>query len=306
VAEAKEAAAQALAVCAEANITVLSHAIVRALGLAEAKAGDCAGGGARLERLIGEQTALGVTGLHLGTTYEARARVAIWAADTLAIKHFGRLTAREYRHGQGSPLAARYQRLLDESRAAVTRGLPNLWELDTTRVEEGSARYGSLTSIVSRALEGAEPAGERAARALRLLCGEKATLEAHLFLYGGTGLSLVASQGSAGVPRGLREHLSDYLFRELHACDGETAVSVDLTNPLSGAPVAFCDERGRRYTPICLVATVDGKARYAGVAVLVDPENHGHQTDVGLASALGAHFIDVGDTLGVAVEGGPE
>jgi serine/threonine-protein kinase len=302
VTEAKEAAERALAACAECKITVLSHAITRALALAEAKAGDHAGASARLEELIREQTALGVTGLHLGASYEARARIAIWTHDGPAIQHFGRLTAREYRHGQGSPLAARYQRLLDESRAAIARGLPNLWELESTRLDEGRARPGSTTSIVSSAFAGVDKMHERAARALRLLCGGKAELEAHLYLCADTGLSLVASQGAAGAPEGLREHLSDYLFRELHACDGETVVSSNLTNPLSDAPAAFLDERGRRYTPICLVAALDAKARYAGVAVLVDPEDHDYQADAGLASALGAHFIDVGDTLGVAAD----
>jgi tetratricopeptide (TPR) repeat protein len=300
VAEAQEGAERALAVCAESKITVLSHVIVRALALAEAKTGNYAAASERLERLIREQTALGVTGLHLGATYEARARVAIWAGDSPSVQQFGRLTAREYRHGQGSPLAARYQRLIDESRAAVTRHLPSLWELETTRVEQ--ARDGSLTSIVSSALEGAQPVRERAERALRLLCGEKARFEAHLYLYGESGLSLVASREAAFAPEGLRQHLSDYLFRELHACDGETIVSTDLTNPLSGAPAAFLDERGRRYAPICLVATIAGRARYAGVAVLVDPEHHDHQMAMNLASALGAHLMDIGDAVGIAAD----
>jgi tetratricopeptide (TPR) repeat protein len=107
VAEARDCAERALAVCAECKITVLSHAIARALALAEAKAGDYAGGSARLDRLICEQTALGVTGLHLGTTYEARARIAIWAHDALAIQHFGRLTARE----PDTARARRWQRI---------------------------------------------------------------------------------------------------------------------------------------------------------------------------------------------------
>jgi len=38
------------------------------------------------------------------------------------------------------------------------------------------------------------------------------------------------------------------------------------------------------------------------VAVLVDPEDHDYQADAGLATALGAHFIDVGDTVGVAAD----
>jgi hypothetical protein len=299
--EAKEGAERALALCAECKITVLSHAIVRALAVAEAKVGDYAGGSTRLEGLIREQTALGVTGLHLGATYEARARIAIWARDTPAIEQFGRLTAREYRHGQGSPLAARYQRLLDESRTAVARGLPKLWELESTRLEQTSATRGSDTSVVSRTLQGAETLRERASRALRLLGDGKAGLEAHFYLACEKGLSLVTSHEAEGEPEGLREHLEEHLARELRACDGDTAVLADLPSSLTGVPATFLDERGRRYAPVSLVTNVDGRARYAGVVAFMVTEERAHLTDVGLAAAVGA-FIDCGDTRGVSAD----
>ncbi|HEX4336156.1 MAG TPA: serine/threonine-protein kinase [Polyangiaceae bacterium] len=303
VAEAKAEAERALAVCADSKITVLSHVIARALALAEAKSGDHAGGSRRLEELIREQTALGVTGLHLGASYEARARIAIWALDAPSIEHFGRLTAREYRHGQASPLAARYQRLLEESRAAVARGLPNLWELDPTRVEQQSSRNASITSIVSRTLEGAEPLGERASRALRLLCGDKASVEAHLYLCGDTGLSLAASQNTAAPPEGLRDHLNEYLARELRDDDDETAMVSELPDPFVTASAAFRDPKGRRYCPVCLVASVEGTTRYAGIAVMVAPEASAHQIDATIASAVAAHLIDVGDAAGITSVG---
>jgi hypothetical protein len=303
VAEARVSAERALAICADCKIGVMSHAIVRALALAEAKAGDHAGGSTRLEGLAREQTELGVTGLHLGATYEARARIAIWALDAPDIEHFGRLTAREYRHGQSSPLAARYQRLLDESHAAITRSLPNLSDLEMTRVEGPGARNGSLTSIVSRALDGAEPMEERAARALRLLCGGKAGLEAHLYLYRTAGLTHVASQAAAGVPEGLRDHLSDYLFRELRALDDETTLDSDPPNPFPDVSTSFFDDKGRRYTPVCLVAAVGSGSRYAGVAAIAHSEHHERHTDANLASALAAHFLEIGDTPGIPADG---
>ena len=296
VAEARECAERALGTCESRKIGVMSHPIVRALALAEAKAGDYAGASARLEGLIREQTALGVTGLHLGATYEARARIAIWALDAPAIEHFGRLTAREYRHGQASPLAARYQRLMDESQAAVSRTLPRLSDLDATRLE-GATRHASLTSIVSRALDGVEPMEERSARALRLLCGGKAEVEAHLYLYKTAGLTLVASQGAAGVPDGLRDHLSDYLFRELRSASDATALFSDPPGPFVDVPTAFLAKTGRRFTPICLVSSAGSGSRYAGVAAVADQ----FHTDAGLASALAVHFIEIGDTAGIPV-----
>ncbi len=303
VAEAKDGAAHALAACSELGISVLSHHVARALALAEANAGDYAAGSARLEGVIREQTELGVTGLHLGATYEARARIAIWAADTRATEHFGRLTALEYRHGQGSPLAARYQRLLDEAHTSIAEGLPKLWQLEATRAEEAKSARGSITSVVSRTLEGAASAGERAARVLRLLCGGRASVEAHLFLSSNAGLALAASQEAADAPEGLLDYLTDYLSRELHSGDVETAMVEDLPSQFMDALKPFQDERGRRYTLVPLTALVDGTVRYAGVAALIEGDARDHKIDAGLASALGTHLIEVGDTMGIAASG---
>ena len=53
------------------------------------------------------------------------------AADQGAIEEYGRLTANEYRHGEGSPLGARYERLMDEARSAGVHVLPQLTEFET-------------------------------------------------------------------------------------------------------------------------------------------------------------------------------
>ena len=55
--------------------------VERALALAEAKLGDLAARGRAPRRGDRAQLALGVAGLNLGTSYEARARIAIWAGD---------------------------------------------------------------------------------------------------------------------------------------------------------------------------------------------------------------------------------
>jgi hypothetical protein len=106
----------ALERCAQLEIGLAAFVIRRALALAEAKLGDFDSASARLEDVARELTALGIRGLELGATYEARARVAIWAADAPAIERYGKLTAEEYRYGEGSPLGARYVRLMDEAR----------------------------------------------------------------------------------------------------------------------------------------------------------------------------------------------
>ena len=104
------------------------------------------------------------------------------------------------------------------------------------------------------------------------------------------------------MPDGLREHLDDFLSRELRAGGDETAIVSDPAELSLAAPAAFLDEKGRRYAPVWLAATVDGITRYAGVAVVVDAGPHGHRIDAGLASALGAHLMEVGDTAGIAAD----
>jgi hypothetical protein len=94
--------------------------------------------------LIADQRAIGITGLLLGASYEARARVAIWSGDQAGIARYLTLTATEYRHGHNSALGARYERLLREAHGAVQAQLPTLADFQSsltsrmTRVHDGS------------------------------------------------------------------------------------------------------------------------------------------------------------------------
>jgi tetratricopeptide (TPR) repeat protein len=134
--EAVECGERALATCAELGTGIAALGISRSLALAEAKRGELAAAATRLETLIGQQRALGVEGLELGASYEARARVAIWAADPAGVQHFGQLTATEYRCGSGSPLAGRYNRLLREAERNAPGVLASLTDLLTTAEPE--------------------------------------------------------------------------------------------------------------------------------------------------------------------------
>ena len=128
--QARSEGEEALANCHRLEIHVAAHGISRMLALAEAKTGDGQGAAARLEALIADQVALGISGLHLGASYEARTRVAIGAGDERAIEHFAALTASAYRHGQGSPLGARFERLMHEAGRAGLSRPPRLSDFD--------------------------------------------------------------------------------------------------------------------------------------------------------------------------------
>jgi tetratricopeptide (TPR) repeat protein len=290
---------RALEVCAAHDIQAHAHPLVLALSLAEAKLGEHAAASERLGHVIEAQTKLGVTGLLLGATYEARARVAIWAGDEPAVETYGRLTAIEYRHGLGSPLGARYERLMDEARRSVALTLPKLWHFESTQMAKSRE---SATAMVTQLLRGAETAKDRAARVLQLLCSGRASNEGHLYLCGEDGPTLIASQGAEEPPGGLLGYVQNQLTRELEAGNSETAVLTELTARSSECPLIFTDAAGRTHRPIFLTAVVNELARYAAIAVVIDTEDRA--TDFALATALAGHLIEAGDTMGVAAGDG--
>ncbi len=163
--EAKLRGEQALTVGRARDMRVALHPISRALALAEARLGDYPGAHARLAEVIAEQRELGVSGLNLGASYEACARIAIWAGDSAAVEEYGLLTAREYRHGLGSPLGVLYERLLDDARRAGMNELPQLSTLEATQVSASDdISRAQIATEVTVSWSGAEAARGRAAR----------------------------------------------------------------------------------------------------------------------------------------------
>lgn len=286
---------RALETCTAHGIVAQAHPLVRALALAEAKLGAHDDACRRLDGLIAAQTQLGVTGLHLGATYEARARIAIWAGDEAAVEKYARLTAQEYRHGLGSPLGARYERLMDEARRTVASPLPRLRDFESTHV--AGARE-SATVVVTQLLRGVETPEDRAARVLEVLCSGTTSVAGYLYLCTPDGPKLIASLGPE-APDGLFDYACDYLDRELHASDGETAfVSLDDAS-LGASLTVFKDGAGQAYRPTLLTAFIDGVLRHAALAVLLDGPGEPRALEYALTAALASHLIETGDTPGL-------
>jgi tetratricopeptide (TPR) repeat protein len=295
---AKRFGEEALALAERLEIGAPVHEIVRSLALAEAKLGDHAAAAKRLEAVIARQLELGITGLLLGASYEARARVAIWASDGAAVEKYARLAAREYRHGQGSPLGARYERLMSEARRTSAGALPGLSDFQSSRVASAIFPRTSATMVVTQAMKGADGAKQRAERALRLLCNARAAESGYLFLFGDRGVRLAASQGPR-APDGLESFIDEYVRRELDESDVATEF-VDGDSEPDERTMVFNDSRGATYYPLFLTATMDGATCYAGVfavALTAAPK----ALDAELAVALGSHFIQSGDTRAIRV-----
>ena len=110
---------ETIALMQERQVDVLSWPLQRALALVEAKQPALQESAReRLARLLADQHEVGVRGLRLGVIYEACARLAIHAGDRQSTLHNAQLVAAEFRHGLGSLLSTRYERLRDEARRA--------------------------------------------------------------------------------------------------------------------------------------------------------------------------------------------
>jgi tetratricopeptide (TPR) repeat protein len=301
--EARTHARRALEICGERGIELAAHDIVRALALAEARAGEHAAAIARIDRLLAAQTALGIAGLHLGASYEVRARIAIWANDRDAFLQYARLAAREYHHGAGSPLGVRYERLLDEARRAGLRvrsePVPHPAGVSASA---GPTRSESIVALVTRTLRESPTAAERARRSLQLLCGAHSASVGYLFLFGENGLALAASQSSEPTPDGLREYLLEYLAHEHEDLSTTTAIVTSPSRPSITSKPHWTDPEGLIYRPIVLTCTVEQKTRHAGIAALVTGVQRSWQAvQPQLAAALAELLIEVGDATGLWV-----
>ena len=297
--EAKTCGEQALATCEKLGIGVVSHEISRALALAEAKLGDYAKAAERLETLIARQKEMGTKGLILGASYEARARIAIWAGDEAALTEFASLTAREYRHGRGSPLGARWERLMAEARRASKRAMPRLADFGASRI---LSRRATAAEMVSDSLRGTTTREERAERTLKLLCDDQAATIGYLYLVADEGLRLVATHGGAAPPEGLLEFVSEYLERQLAESGDQTVAltSAEQSTELYARP-CFQDGAGIEHRLVLMTSVTSGLARHAGIVVFVDgarAQRPGGET--GLVAALTTHLIQAGDARGVA------
>jgi len=295
-ADAKRLGARALELARERELGASDNDIVRALALAEGKLGELDSASARLDALIERQRAMGVTGLNLGMTYEARARVAIWAGARADVERFGRLTAEQYRHGRGSLLGTRYERLMEEARGRGVSLLPTLSAFETTIF--GKTEFGARASIMSSivtAMQGAHDRSARAERALRLLCDARGTRAGYLYLAGDERLQLAASS-SGGVPDDILQRLVSDFWSQLESDtepDTEMMVSEDQTQHLQ----VWRDRQGTAYQPLLLNGRLNGNGVVAGLAVLASdmPANDGDMSQP-LASELASFLLHAGDS----------
>ena len=292
---ARAVARAALELCRELDLGTASHEIARGLALADARLGDHAGAWTRLEQLIEAQTELGISGLPLGASYEACARVAICTRDEARLQRYARLTATEYRYGHGSALGARYERLMEEARQADVGALPELSDFVSSTIAITHQRPDPVGSSVFETMTGATDRRERAQRALRVLCEPRGAHVGHLYMLAPRGIALAASQGATQPPDGLRDFLERYLLVEQQQCEGATAV-VSEGQADSFMESCWSDPLGQVHQPVVLTGTLAGTVKPIGiVSFVIDGNQARPANEAELCSAVAAYLIGAGD-----------
>jgi hypothetical protein len=297
---ARDTASRALARCeAKSHLGVWSE-VVRMLALAEAKLGDPRGI-ARLDALIADQQQSGTSGLWLGLSYEARAQIAIWTEDAAAFAHYARLTAREYRYGARSPLAARYERLMNEASRHGLRATASLADYASmlTSASTGIGGDEDSVTIVMRSMANKPVAQERARMALQLACVAHDVTAGHLYLLTETGLTLCASHGVEPPDAALTSAVQALVASERRRASeldematGELEDESALSNTVAVA--------GASYALRMLTCVIDDVGTLAGV-VAFDATAAQARTErqTQLLKALALYLIRAGDSTGL-------
>lgn len=288
--EARATAIAALEVCARHEIVMYRWELLRMLGLAEGKLGNFGAATAQLDQLLAEQSELGVTGLRIGVSYEARAQVALWSGDAAAFDHFARLTAREYRHGASSPLGARYERLTQEARRRGLVPTASLSDFEPTTMAH-SADFPDVETVVELALAAATDPRDRCLRALRLVCSARAARGGHLYLAANDGPQLMATCDLTEPADALGRRVRDYLTEQEDRFETKT-LAVDEDAPIEiTSQTAIANIDGLQFELLPLTCVQDHELRVTGVLAIApgeQPQNNPRQ--VQLLSTIAAHL----------------
>ena len=271
--EARKLANTMLARCHELDVQQLSFELIRVLALAEARLGYFSSASVRLSNLIDRQIALGVSGLRLGLSYEARAQTAIWAEDKHAFEHYARLTGREYRHGAHSPLGARYESLINEARRRGFSAAIDLRDFSSTsQFLTSPTHIHEIQTAVRAALTESDRPEDRSKKALQLVCDASGSRGGHLYLVQSTEtLQLAASYQTPAPPPGLEEMVQTQLHRER---DRSTETLTTLaTSVVTEATTGYSVQlAGTVYELVLLRASVGNGAQVAAIAAVVSGE----------------------------------
>jgi hypothetical protein len=266
---------------------------IRALALAEAKAGRHASAAERLDRLIARGS--GRNPALVAADLEARALVAIWARDHAGAAHFTELATRSTRNERTALELARRGRLIDEAaRAGIPLDLPASGFESVVLGHANQPAAPAIDAGFLAALEALRDPQTRAQRALTLLCEAAIARGGHLYTLQADSLALSASLG-APVDSGLDDFAQGYLQHHIEQAAMSTVFTA-TEQTLGALPVTtWRGSNGATYSLVPLKRL--GRDRYFGALALLTPSGNlrGPQFSA-IVSTISARLIDLSGT----------
>ena len=299
--EAADLASSVLTECLKRGMEA-NEELLRALALAEARLGDFAGATARLTALHEQQTAAGIIGVNLGATYEALTRIAIWAGDREAIEKYGALTAEAYAHGRGSPLGARYERLMSEARSRGVSVRPALTQFETSMFGTSVlARSVPNAAMVVLTLRTAASGEERADRALRLVCETTGARAGQLYVITESGLRVAAVVGDPHQTDAYAELAQQCLENALEADTSATQMVSDTSSSAAMNTAGHTSLHQPMLQRAILLTGERGERAHHAAVVVLDASARGATTreQHELLAIIANYLLSSGDTAGV-------
>jgi hypothetical protein len=296
---AREFARRALDECT-ANQMFTTDPLERGLAVAEAQLGEGARASARLDTLLERQLTAGVTGLTLGATYEARARIAIATRDLASFEKYAQLTAATYKYGRGSPLGARYLRLVTAAQRAGLSPVLEATAYESAVLGVTTLAHSVVDDQIASSMRDAHNAEERAQLSLRFLCEAARARNGQFYLVqrDGTLRWMAAHQAP---PAGENE------LNRARACLAQARDDEAMTTKVllteAESPVAVTDawigsDRDMRQA-FLLTSTLQSAIRHVAVVVLDAPAAETGRKVRELLRALAQYLLQADENVGV-------
>jgi hypothetical protein len=276
--------------------------ITQQLSLVEAKLKRFEIATPRIEAVIEMQNRVGIRGLGMAQSYVTRARIAIWARDAAAAKHFTALAAAEPGGDRLLAIAVNDEPLVAEARrAGVELTLqPSAFEVSVLG-STPAAQSNPQAVRLRETLLGCPDAATRSARALELLCELADGDSGQLYLVGEHDTLTLAAASPGASPKPAAIQFARGFFAQQIDDDEFTAGLTHATQMLSlpGA-ASYIDDRGRESRLFMLTCKERGALVYVGLAVLTVKNKA--RLDVQLAAhiaVLASCLLRSGATFGV-------
>ena len=276
---------------------------VEGLAIALAHALACAGSTAEAvilcEKAIARLERSGRTGIALGAAWEARARIALDAADSAGFERAMERCAGIFTRHQNPSLVARVARLLSDAQTITgCSAVPVPAGLDSVMTDVSESEYHTIESRMQECVD----AGDRARCALTMVLQHMETFAGYLYGVGPGGLRLMA-----GLPEEQPQAELDGWIRMWFANELASSGTAEVTGEAAmigdaHAPDRHRDGAGRVFEPILVSVRENGHERVAAVLVVHAELRKRGASERQLLQRMAVYLIDHQDVEGVVVE----